>query len=162
MNENKTETQTKDNPFGKFSVLWLLVAVIVIGLSVEAFHDISYKHRLNQARKELESRPKSSIDYSYSANTDLPTAKEEFASAIKNALNDPSLPVMCERAYFNDLGELIIEVNGEWIALDEGLKEDMIYSLKELLKEKKEKLGVEGYGQFFSTSGKPLEAFYAK
>lgn len=162
MNENKIESKTKDNPFGKFSVLWILIGVTVIGLSVIAFEDISYKHRLNEARKELASRPKSNIDYSYSAETSLPTPKEEFESAIKDALNDPSLPAMCERVYFNNSDELIIEVNGEWIALDDGLKEDMIYSLKELLKEKKEKLGVEGYGQFFSTSGQPLESFYAK
>lgn len=161
--------QEKDSPeddfFSKDSVLWLLLAVLVIGLSVWIYQGISNQYWRNQAKKNVDFQPKPTTNYSSTTSTNIPTTKEKresFASSIKLALNAPGLPTMCERAYFNDLGELIIEVNGEWIILDDGLKEDMIYVIKELLKDKKSDLGVEGYGQFFSTSGKGLESFYAK
>lgn len=155
----------ENNPFGKGSVLWVFIATIVIGLSIWIYQGINNQYWLNKAKKEIESQPKSTSSYSSTTSTDLPTLKEKretFASSIKQALNAPGLPIMCERAYFNDLGELIIEVNGEWIVLDNGLKEDMVYAITELLEEKKNDLEVEGYGQFFSTSGQGLESFYVK
>lgn len=88
--------------------------------------------------------------------------RKEFANIIKQALNAPGLPEMCTDAYFNYKGELIIEVNGEWLVLEQELRKDIVYTLTELLKKSKKDLGVEGYGQFFSDSGRALESFYAK
>jgi hypothetical protein len=88
--------------------------------------------------------------------------RKEFANIIKQALNAPGLPEMCTDAYFNYKGELIIEVNGEWLVLEQEVRKDIVYALTELLKKSKKDLGVEGYGQFFSDSGRALESFYAK
>ena len=88
--------------------------------------------------------------------------RKEFAQAIKQALNAPGVPDMCTDAYFNSKGELIIDVNTEWLVLDKELKKDMIYTITNLLRQKRKSLNVEGYGQFFSNSGRPLESFYAK
>lgn len=93
--------------------------------------------------------------------TSYESKREEFASIIKQALNAPGLPPMCTDAYFNSKGELIIEVNGEWLVLDKELKKDIVYALTELLRKSKKSLGVEGFGQFFSDAGRPLESFYA-
>lgn len=88
--------------------------------------------------------------------------RKEFTNVVKQALNAPGLPEMCTDAYFNYKGELIIEVNGEWLILEEELRKDIVYALTELLRKSKKDLGVEGYGQFFSDSGRALESFYAK
>lgn len=86
----------------------------------------------------------------------------EFTKAIKEALNKPELPIMCEDVYFSSDNDLIIEVNGEWLVLHEDLRNDMIYALKEVLKENKILVNASGHGQFFSTSGQPLESFYTE
>jgi hypothetical protein len=87
--------------------------------------------------------------------------REEFETAIKIALNITTPYKICSDVYFNHKGELIIVVNSEWYYLSEGEKKDMIYAIEKSLKNKKGKLGVEGFGQFFSTAGRPLESFYA-
>lgn len=162
----KSETTFKD-----VIILCLAVAILIIGTNTVGKKDVKYRQDIarTKAREEEEKanpKPKpTSTDSEPSTTSYGPTSKEKqvtFAIGIKQALNAPGLPLMCEKAYFNDLGELIVEVNGEWIILDDGLKEDMIYAIKELLKEKRSDLNVEGYGQFFSTSGQPLESFYAK
>ncbi len=88
--------------------------------------------------------------------------RNEFVNTIGEALNAPELPIMCEKVYFNSDNDLILEVNGEWLILDEALKKDMIYALKEVLRQNKISLNSSGYGQFFSASGQPLESFYVK
>lgn len=87
--------------------------------------------------------------------------REEFETAIKIALNITTPYKICSDVYFNHKGELIIIVNSEWHYLSEGEKKDMIYAIEKSLKNKKGKLDVEGFGQFFSTAGRPLESFYA-
>jgi len=87
--------------------------------------------------------------------------RKEFANFVKKALNAPGLPPMCTDAYFNSKKELIIEVNGEWLILDKELRKDMVFALTESLRRTKKSLDVEGHRQFFSTSGRPLESFYA-
>lgn len=166
INEKEIKSPPTNNPPKSGGIgLWIVIGLIAVGIILSANKNAKEQRELEKIREEIASRPKSTSSYSSATSTSVPTSKEKretFASSIKQALNVPGLPIMCEKAYFNDLGELIIEVNGEWIILDDGLKEDMIYALKELLKEKKSDLGVEGYGQFFSTSGKGLESFYAK
>ena len=93
------------------------------------------------------------------ATENIGKRRTEFLKILVNALNAPELPIMCEKAYFNSDNDLIIEVNGEWLVLDEALKKDMIYALKEVLKKNKILVNSSGYGQFFSTSGQPLENF---
>lgn len=162
--ETEKETPEADPPNGRLAT-WIAIGIIITIVAIPILKNAKEQRELEKIRKETASQPKSTTSYSSTTSTDLPTSKEKretFASSIKQALNAPGLPTMCERAYFNDLGELIIEVNGEWIILDDGLKEDMVYVIKELLKDKKSDLGVEGYGQFFSTSGQGLESFYAK
>ena len=111
---------------------------------------------MDEDNSNEDSKPKANIALpSYSSK------RSEFAQSIMQALNAPGLPEMCTNAYFNSEGEFIIEVNGEWLVLDKEIRKDMVYALKELLKESKGNLGVEGYGQFFSDSGQALEAFYA-
>ncbi len=159
------EKPSENSPFAKDSALWVLIGAIVIGAFVWMYQGINNQYWEYKLSKEDTYEPKITGNYSGTTSTSIPDPRdkrESFASSIKQALNAPGLPQMCERAYFNDLGELIIEVNGEWIVLDDGLKKDMIYAIKELLKKKKSDLGVEGYGQFFSTSGQGLESFYAK
>ena len=87
---------------------------------------------------------------------DLNKKRQGFAAKIRGALG----PV-CDRAYFNSKGELILEVNSEWYTVKEGTKKDIIYSIEKQLKNVKKDLKVEGYGQFFSSTGRPLESFYA-
>lgn len=58
INTETKEKQPENNPTGRFSVLWILVGVVVIGVSVLMFQDFNYQHKLNQARKEIVSRPK--------------------------------------------------------------------------------------------------------
>ncbi|TCU72863.1 hypothetical protein EV204_105199 [Tissierella praeacuta] len=160
-NEKIEEKSPKNNS----AITLVLIILVVAGMMILGVKKSKEEAKLEEIRKEIASKSKSTSSYSSTTSTNVPTTKEKresFASSIKESLNAPGLPIMCERAYFNDLGEFIIEVNGEWIILDDELKEDMIYALKELLKEKKSDLGVEGYGQFFSTSGKGLESFYAK
>ena len=113
-----------------------------------------------QTATTTENKP--AITQNNSSTSSYELRRKEFADAIKQALNAPGLPEMCTDAYFNSKGELIIEVNGEWLVLDKELKKDMIYALTELLKKSKKNLNVEGYGQFFSDAGRPLESFYAK
>lgn len=98
---------------------------------------------------------------SNSSSSSYKSKRDEFANNIKQALNAPGVPEMCTDAYFNSKGELIIEVNGEWLVLEEELRKDMVYALTELLRKTKKDLNVEGYGQFFSDSGRGLETFYA-
>ncbi len=85
--------------------------------------------------------------------------RNEFVNVVGEALNAPNLPIMCESVYFNSDNDLIIEVNGEWLILDKALRNDMIYALKEALRKNKILVNSSGYGQFFSTSGQPLEFF---
>ena len=102
----------------------------------------------------------------YNLNKPTPTPKlqanglnkkrQEFANKIRGALS----PV-CDRAYFNSKGELILEVKSEWYTVTEGTKKDIIYSFETQLRNVKKELEVEGYGQFFSPTGRPLESFYA-
>lgn len=87
---------------------------------------------------------------------ELSKKRQEFADKISGAL-DP----VCYRAYFNSRGEFIIEVNSEWNTISEESKKDLIYSIKNQLRKVKKELDVEGYGQFFSQTGRPLESFYA-
>lgn len=89
--------------------------------------------------------------------SNLNKERQEFADKIRGALS----PV-CDRAYFNSKGEFILEVNSEWYTVKEETKKDIIYSIEKQLKDAKKNLEVEGYGQFFSDSGRPLESFYAK
>lgn len=110
---------------------------------------------VNTSENNLDSSQSTSYTSSYE------TKRKEFAQIIKQSLNAPGLPEMCTDAYFNSKGELIIVVNGEWLVMDKELRNDMIYALKELLRKSKNSLNVEGYGQFFSDSGQPLESFYA-
>ena len=131
-------------------------------------HSVYFKIANNMLEKWIEEVAKKeelkreitapSSTHSYKTTDDK---RDEFASIIKSALNAPGLPIMCEDAYFNYKGELIIVVNSEWYSISEGDKKDMIYVLEKSLKDKKGKLGVEGFGQFFSTAGRPLESFYA-
>ena len=86
--------------------------------------------------------------------------RNEFVKIIGEALNVPELPIMCGKVYFNSDNDLIIEVNGEWLVLDESLRKDMIYALEEVLKQNKILVNSSGYVQFFSTSGQSLESFY--
>ncbi|MDU5081210.1 hypothetical protein [uncultured Tissierella sp.] len=86
--------------------------------------------------------------------------RNEFVKIIGEALNVPELPIMSEKVYFNSDNDLIIEVNGEWLVLDESLRKDMIYALEEVLKQNKILVNSSGYVQFFSTSGQSLESFY--
>lgn len=163
--ETEAQTTKVDSPNGALG-RWVFIALLALIIAIPIYTNIKEQRELEKIRKEIASRPKTTSSYpsTSSKSASIPTMKEKretFASSIKTALNAPGLPIMCEKVYFNDLGEFIIEVNGEWIILDDGLKEDMIYALKELLREKKGDLGVEGYGQFFSTSGQGLEAFYA-
>lgn len=147
----------------EFSTFTLLGIVIIVAIVIFSYTSIKDAYYTKIAKEEIASRESQNLNYKApQSNTPTPSEKRaEFASSIKNSLNAPGLPNMCENAYFNDLGELIIEVNSEWITLHKGVKEDIIYGLEEKLREKKSALHVEGYGQFFSTSGKPLESFYA-
>lgn len=308
-----TETEEKlleDNPTSKSSILWFLIVVVVIGISVLIFQDFSYQHKLNQARKKIESLPKSAsseggvttvntsinngniieslliefkdwegnkdldepiytlnldndkyiltikpnidnkqeldwiemiyiklieedtiitldeikpleelvsfilpywvennqwidnilskdfpfeelIDswnlkadyYVYQGknegiyikinNSDKAVAhtltndikadkRQELAKGIKDALNASGHPAICTSVYFNKEGELIIEATSYWSDMSESDREDIVFLIKGILSERKEELGVEGYGQFFSPAGRGLESFYAK
>ena len=111
--------------------------------------------------KEKRESEKSKVQSGAASSSSYEEKRKEFASVIKQALNAPGLPKMCTDAYFNNKGELIIEVNGEWLILEDEIKKDMIYVIKETLRNIKSSLNVEGHGQFFSDSGRPLESFYA-
>jgi len=91
-----------------------------------------------------------------SVEDELSKKMQEFADKIRGALN----PV-CNKAYFNSKGEFIIEVNSEWNTINKESKKDLIYSIENQLRKVKKELNVEGYGQFFSPTGRPLESFYA-
>lgn len=97
-----------------------------------------------------------SDDFILPVEDELSKKRQEFADKISRALG----PV-CYRAYFNSRGEFIIEVNSEWNTIDKESKKDLIYSIKNQLRKVKKELDVEGYGQFFSRTGRPLESFYA-
>lgn len=87
--------------------------------------------------------------------------RQRLANAIKEALNAPGHPDICTAVYFNSKGELIIEATSYWSELSKSDREDIIFLIKNILSKRKKELGVEGYGQFFSPSGRGLEAFYA-
>ena len=99
---------------------------------------------------------KQTVDMTFSVVDDLSKQRQEFVDKISGALG----PV-CNKAYFNGRGEFIIEVNSEWNTINNESKKDLIYSIENQLRKVKKGLEVEGYGQFFSPVGRPLESFYA-
>lgn len=56
---------------------------------------------------------------------------------------------------------MIIEATSYWGNMSKNDKEDIIFLIKDILQNRKDELGVEGFGQFFSPAGRPLESFYA-
>ncbi|MGI6428268.1 MAG: hypothetical protein ACOXZ6_00875 [Syntrophomonadaceae bacterium] len=88
--------------------------------------------------------------------------QNKLANEIREALNAPGHPAICTAVYFNSKGELIIEATAYWGNMSKSDREDIIYLIEGLLSQRKEEIGVEGYGQFFSPVGKGLDSFYAK
>lgn len=87
--------------------------------------------------------------------------RQNLADGIKAALNASGHPAICTDVYFNHKGELIIEATSYWGNMSKNDRDDLIYLIKEILQNRKEELDVEGFGQFFSPAGRPLESFYA-
>lgn len=97
-----------------------------------------------------------SVSLTLPVEDELSKRRQKFADKIGGALG----PV-CDKTYFNGRGEFIIEVNSEWNTINKESKKDLIYSIENQLRKVKKELDVEGYGQFFSPAGRPLESFYA-
>lgn len=97
-----------------------------------------------------------------STQTAVDSKRSDLANGIKSALNAPGHPPICNSVYFNKKGELIIEATSYWDAMSKSEKEDIIFLIKGILLKRKGELQVEGFGQFFSPAGRPLESFYAK
>jgi len=104
--------------------------------------------------KEKEDQEKEKEEQEIANKQDI--SRRSFANWLKNGLYP-----MCKDAYFNSQDELIIIIDNEWYYLAKEEKKDVINVIEDKLKQSKIQLGVEGFGQFFSVSGEPLESFYA-